>query len=1523
VIHRDIKPSNLLLDKDGRVWLTDFGLARRMDEVTMTLTGMLMGTPRYMSPEQATSVKHPIDHRTDIYSLGATLYELATGQPVFASETPHGVISQILTAEPVRPRAIRSSIPRDLETIILKCLAKEVGQRYATAQALADDLRAVREGRAIKARRAGLVEQSLRWAQKRKKSVSIAAATAAATLLVAVLSYAILSSMAAARLAQVFMRTEGQGPHFKVEILNEAEDAAVATFTAPTQAAQSIPAGHYHVRLSESGELSETSQFEATPGHYYDLTAALTPRKLWDVSVAEGETSEVVRLDQGDDLILAAPRGLRRLDGATGSPRWQTSLAIADQPLLAAAFPGEGNPPPILGTDGYGADLHVPVLVRPAVDLDGDGTPDLVWACRSAAALIAFSGKTGKLLWCHDSRPLPPDDLKAEDIQTHFRVPGERVVGRPLFAAVDGKKIIALLCAANTEAFFTKQSKWVNSKPQLWVEGVDAESGAELWRRPLEWTNELQLETPYDTTVATVNERSIGAIACGSRLFGFDLLTGKPIWPDRQIDDHPPLAAQFADLRNQGPLDLLIVREHRAAAVVPKGGIAVSSSLPQLMLTALSPLSPQPLWEHPLADVVNPLNGSNRRVGSNGRFKNFNWPLVSPLKADESASIVVPFVDYAEQACGVEVLDGSTGKSRWRRRLAKSSQNWSRPPQPDQFLVGPDLDGDGYRELFAGSFDDTTRSAYIDAVSGRDGRKLWNNIQRTDTSNGGTVDPLRWWQSGSNGWPRLVVSFGDFWSNDPDHKYRTIIFDPAHGSIENVLTGFGQPEVFDFNGDGIPDLLAFNWRDFGQPNNAGTYRAIRGLPPTAWRTIINENLATAQDYNRDGITDLLATRGNLALSGRDGNTLWRPDGYGGDGVISGPLPDADLNHDGIADLLSLKSANVQGQGTIVATSGRDGSPLWTSKLAMGPTDSIRFAGRALPHLGAHRLEPQAPPAVLLIYQRQVYSPETLGVQLQSWLTNLAGRDGSLLWQTALSDLRGQSNIDVLQIPFAIADLNGDGVQDLLFWFPLPVNEGAAASQKTADGTGGKSRTAIPRVATSSSGEALVPQFELRAYSGRDGKLLWRRPDFFTNSSGAQGSFMGRVPTPLVVDLAGGGRPTVLITSVTCLPNSANEKDSHAEVVALSGSDGSFQWSWQGDSGTGMERESAWANGSPQVVRTAAGKAIVVSAYDRTLAFRADPQKGTVPTDKSGNRIVVLNSHGELLQQTEIKHPKFGGPRPRLWIGSPRDDGLDAIVWEDQGTIRALRADPAQALWEYALPPTDAPVALGEIRAIRPAAKDRPATVEIATPRGFIGLSGATGKLRWRCDTFNAMNCELVETTSPADIPRIWTPGPGSTRSCGLPLRTDEAGVCLPPPTMPETYAAVVEDPRLSRYLPWVPYDPSDNRVRIGFDLMPPWLAGLLLLVAIARFVGFRRGALRRAGMLAAAWLLISAILAGLGFLQPSARLAPAEHYAFTGWYLILLLGLQCMLILALLVIVLQGLYVSVRWGARRLKSRLA
>jgi hypothetical protein len=174
VIHRDIKPSNLLLDGDGRLWLTDFGLARTALDMTLTSSGALLGTPRYMSPEQA-SGSPSLDPRSDLFSLGVTLYELATGRPAFEASTPHEVITRILTEEPARPRRLRPTLPADFETICLKCLYKEPGRRYASAADLAEDLRRFLAGEAIRARRLPPWERAWRWAKRRPAGASLLA----------------------------------------------------------------------------------------------------------------------------------------------------------------------------------------------------------------------------------------------------------------------------------------------------------------------------------------------------------------------------------------------------------------------------------------------------------------------------------------------------------------------------------------------------------------------------------------------------------------------------------------------------------------------------------------------------------------------------------------------------------------------------------------------------------------------------------------------------------------------------------------------------------------------------------------------------------------------------------------------------------------------------------------------------------------------------------------------------------------------------------------------------------------------------------------------------------------------------------------------------------------------------------------------------------------------------------------------------------------------------------------------------
>src|SRR5262249_30972088 len=133
IIHRDLKPANILLTKTGLPKITDFGLAKKTETKGQTETGSVMGTPAYMPPEQAMGDTHTLARAADISSLGPILYELITGQPPFLGETAMDTLLQVQMTDPARPRSLRPFLPRDLETICLKCLEKEPARRYATA----------------------------------------------------------------------------------------------------------------------------------------------------------------------------------------------------------------------------------------------------------------------------------------------------------------------------------------------------------------------------------------------------------------------------------------------------------------------------------------------------------------------------------------------------------------------------------------------------------------------------------------------------------------------------------------------------------------------------------------------------------------------------------------------------------------------------------------------------------------------------------------------------------------------------------------------------------------------------------------------------------------------------------------------------------------------------------------------------------------------------------------------------------------------------------------------------------------------------------------------------------------------------------------------------------------------------------------------------------------------------------------------------------------------------------------------
>jgi serine/threonine protein kinase/WD40 repeat protein len=281
VVHRDIKPSNVMLDSAGQAWVTDFGLAHLQRQAHLTQSGDLLGTLRYMSPEQALARRDVLDHRTDIYALGATLYELLTLQPAVGGEEREEILRWLTCDEPVWPSRLNPAIPPDLEAVVLKAMAKGPAERYGTAQELAEDLRRFGNDEPVRARRPTRLQQAGKWA-RRHRGPLLAAAVAAVLMLALAVALLALSNV---RIRQALAARDAALSELQVAEREKALQLATARWNEARLIRQSRKPGQRYHSLEALAEavrhLRSLDQLEAHRLRLRnDAIACLT---LWDV----------------------------------------------------------------------------------------------------------------------------------------------------------------------------------------------------------------------------------------------------------------------------------------------------------------------------------------------------------------------------------------------------------------------------------------------------------------------------------------------------------------------------------------------------------------------------------------------------------------------------------------------------------------------------------------------------------------------------------------------------------------------------------------------------------------------------------------------------------------------------------------------------------------------------------------------------------------------------------------------------------------------------------------------------------------------------------------------------------------------------------------------------------------------------------------------------------------------------------------------------------------------------------------
>jgi eukaryotic-like serine/threonine-protein kinase len=434
VIHRDVKPSNLLIDAKGSIWVTDFGLARRLADPGLTHHDSLLGTPRYMSPEQARTAGK-IDGRTDVYSLGATLYELLTLRPPFDGQSAAELVDQIGRDDPIPPRHLEPRVPRDLETIVLKALAKRPVDRYATAAELAEDLARFLSHAPVKARRIGPVGRL--WRVARRHPWSAAVTTAAAALIVAITTYSYVRILA---------------NQAEVSAANEALKLALDEAKAANRESQAAQ----RAQILKTAQMLEATDKPDRRGQGLDLISEAVKLRLSNNERGEFRDEAVKFLVLRDVLTrqpLSTGPGMGLTFGPQGHRIWvlsadndTLSLWDPEQGRALMRLPLRGGPSPVAGEADPAAAGAEPGAgqVAGASTVDGRPRPRNVVptnSFRSFGRSVAMAGNYLAVLLPEESGVTLIDAMTGTPLRK-LTSPGHSIIG--VIADATGHRLVTI-----------------------------------------------------------------------------------------------------------------------------------------------------------------------------------------------------------------------------------------------------------------------------------------------------------------------------------------------------------------------------------------------------------------------------------------------------------------------------------------------------------------------------------------------------------------------------------------------------------------------------------------------------------------------------------------------------------------------------------------------------------------------------------------------------------------------------------------------------------------------------------------------------------------------------------------------------------------------------------------------------------------------------------------------------------------------------------------------------------------------